>query len=143
MRRVALQTFMQTVDGVFGARAQATLLSIYWLFPITTALAECVHARNAQLLHKFNAFPTFAANTCMADSKAMSGPSTFKIAQQMKATHDGVAEVSHADRNKKAWRVSFHLGLGTLDTFEGLFFCKSHMYIISTYYIYINEFVCF
>lgn len=65
--------FMEDVVSMMSSTAQLVILSIYWCVNLTSALAECQHARNHNLLHKFNAWHIFAANCTNADSKAMLG----------------------------------------------------------------------
>jgi hypothetical protein len=71
--RIMMFKFMVDVASMMSSTAQLVLLSIYWSVNLTTALAECQHARNHYLLNSKNAWHTFAANATNADGKAMLG----------------------------------------------------------------------
>ena len=70
------------------------LLAGNWADVLTTALAECQHARNRRMLHFQNAFSFFAALCMLADAKGAIGKSGRKktTAKPVVVTASGVAE---------------------------------------------------
>ena len=68
--------FTQSIYSIFEATAQIVMLAIFWSVDLTTALAECQHARDHNFLHKLNGWSFFAANSVTACSKAMLSPNT-------------------------------------------------------------------
>ena len=96
--RIMRFKFMVDVASMMSSTAQLVLLSIYWSVNLTTALAECEHARNHNLLHKFNAWHVFAANCTNADGKAMLGAKK----QNTKGSTTVTAAGASMDCNAKA-----------------------------------------
>ena len=98
-RRLMAFKFMEDVVSMMSSTAQLVLLSIYWSVNLTTALAECEHARNHHLLHSLNGFHLFAANCANADGKAMLGATGQNTKSNLTVTAAGV---SQNDCKKKA-----------------------------------------
>lgn len=97
--RLMLLPFMSSVDLMLSPTAQMVILAIYWTQELTTALAECEHARNHGLLHKQNAWHLFAANCTMADSKAMFGTGSQKSpSSRCTVTSDGISTECHTEK---------------------------------------------
>jgi hypothetical protein len=104
--RIMSFAFMLSVVEMLGPIAQIVLLAIYWTQEVTTALAECEHARNHNLLHKHNSWHLFAANCTLADSRAMLGTRAQKSKGRCTITSDCI---SAKDRKSKACRIRYKL----------------------------------
>jgi hypothetical protein len=100
-RRIMSFAFMWSVVAMLGPIAQIVLLAIYWTQEVTTALAECEHARNHNLLHKHNSWHLFAANCTIADSKAMLGTSAQKSKGRCTITSEGISTKDHKSQAHK------------------------------------------
>ena len=57
---------MNSIVSMLDITAQLILLAVFWSFNLTTAVAECLHARNHNILHPRNAWAVFAANCTTA-----------------------------------------------------------------------------
>lgn len=79
LRRMAALGKWTSVAILSSKVVRIVLWAVAWALALTTALAECTHARNRNLMHFLNNFAIFAAKCVHADVRSMVCPQNHFI----------------------------------------------------------------
>ena len=89
--------FFVSVATIMSLPATLFLQAFFWSLQLTTALAECEHARNRNLMQSMQNWSTFSALCVLSDARAMVGGQRQRESQQCLRSQSHLSRITIDD----------------------------------------------